>query len=150
MQPCAPCARGSTLRASHTNGDARFVHVGAFAGGEEALARAEGIAARAGIQQSPARVAADVGVGATIVREAERWQADLIVVGSHGRDGVMRLLLGSVAEAVARAAGIPVLLVRGGSRHTRPGEELMIPVALRSSSGEPTTARRHPAKRNRL
>ena len=39
--------------------------------------------------------------------------ADLIIMGTHGRRGVARLLLGSVAESVARTAPCPVLLVRG-------------------------------------
>lgn len=50
-----------------------------------------------------------------IVAEAERWQADLIVIGTHGRTGFSRLLLGSVAEGVVRMAAIPVLLIRGHS-----------------------------------
>lgn len=48
-----------------------------------------------------------------IIEEARRWRADLIVVGSHGRRGVAHLVLGSVAEGVARAADVPVLLVHG-------------------------------------
>lgn len=48
-----------------------------------------------------------------IAAEAEAWPADLIVVGTHGRRGVNRLLLGSVAEGVARVASKPVLLIRG-------------------------------------
>ena len=48
-----------------------------------------------------------------IVREAELREADLIVIASHGRSGVERLLLGSVSEHVLRAAPCPVLLVRG-------------------------------------
>jgi nucleotide-binding universal stress UspA family protein len=56
-------------------------------------------------------------VSATIAEEAKRWGADLIVVGTHGRRGLDRLLLGSVAEGVARTAPVLVLLVRGaGSR----------------------------------
>ena len=77
--------------------------------------------ARAGVKRTTARVASDGGVGPTIVREAQRWTAGLIVVGTHGRDGIKRLLLGSVAEAVARAAEVPVLLVHGGGRHALPG-----------------------------
>lgn len=42
--------------------------------------------------------------------------ADLIVMGTHGRRGVRRLLLGSVAESVARSAPCPVLLVRQGTQ----------------------------------
>lgn len=48
-----------------------------------------------------------------IVNEAETWPADLIVIGSHGRRGVSRLLIGSVAEGVARIASIPVLIIPG-------------------------------------
>jgi nucleotide-binding universal stress UspA family protein len=113
--------REAVALARHAGGEVLFVHVGAFPGSEEALARAAGIAQRHGVKQTTARVAADGGVGPTIVREAERWGADLIVAGTHGREGVKRLLLGSVAEAVARAAEVPVLLVRGGSRHALPG-----------------------------
>jgi len=42
---------------------------------------------------------------------AEASDADLIVMGTHGRRGVRRLLLGSVAETVARTVSLPVLLV---------------------------------------
>ena len=48
-----------------------------------------------------------------IAAEAEAWPADLIVIGTHGRSGLHRLLLGSVAEGVARVATKPVLLIRG-------------------------------------
>lgn len=44
--------------------------------------------------------------------DARHWQADLIVIGTHGRSGLSRLLLGSVAEGVLRVASVPVLLVR--------------------------------------
>ncbi len=44
--------------------------------------------------------------------QAQRWHADLIVLGTHGRRGIGRLLLGSDAEQVVRTASIPVLLVR--------------------------------------
>lgn len=47
----------------------------------------------------------------TIVREAANWNAELIVMGTHGRRGVARWMLGSVAERVARLAQTPVLLV---------------------------------------
>jgi nucleotide-binding universal stress UspA family protein len=51
-------------------------------------------------------------VSRAVVDEATRWGADVIVIGSHGRQGPEELLIGSVAEGVARAAGVPVLLVR--------------------------------------
>ena len=40
------------------------------------------------------------------------WKADLIVIGTHGRRGVSRLVLGSSAENILRSAPVPVLLVR--------------------------------------
>jgi len=48
---------------------------------------------------------------AAIVETAESWPADLIVMGTHGRSGFERLLLGSVAEKVLRKAPCPVLTV---------------------------------------
>jgi len=51
--------------------------------------------------------------GREIVAFAERQKADLIVMPSHGRSGVSRLLIGSVAERVVRLAHCPVLVLRG-------------------------------------
>ena len=48
----------------------------------------------------------------TIIDRASDWGADLIVVGSHGRSGIQRFLLGSVAEFVARHAKCSVEIVR--------------------------------------
>lgn len=48
----------------------------------------------------------------TIVEYAEENDIDHIVMGSHGRSGVTRILLGSVAEAVVRRSPIPVTIVR--------------------------------------
>ena len=47
-----------------------------------------------------------------IVRLATSEQADLIVMATHGRSGLSRLLMGSVAEAVVRQAACPVLTLR--------------------------------------
>lgn len=49
---------------------------------------------------------------AMILDYAEAWNPDLIVVGSHGRKGLDRFLIGSVAESVARHAACSVLVVR--------------------------------------
>lgn len=54
-------------------------------------------------------------IGASINEAARQWGADLLVIGTHGRRGVRRLVLGSVAEAVIRQSTMPVLLVRGES-----------------------------------
>lgn len=50
--------------------------------------------------------------GVEIVKAATEWPADVVVIGSHGRGGVERTLLGSVAETVVRHAPCPVLVVR--------------------------------------
>lgn len=47
-----------------------------------------------------------------ICQTADEWQAELILIGTHGRKGFNRLLLGSVAESVIRNVDIPVLLLR--------------------------------------
>ncbi len=46
-----------------------------------------------------------------IVKHAKEWGADLVVIGSHGRRGLSRILLGSVTERVVRHAPCPVLVV---------------------------------------
>jgi len=51
-------------------------------------------------------------VSDTVVEQAKAWDADLIVIGTHGRRGVKRLMLGSDAEQIVRMAPVPVLLVR--------------------------------------
>jgi nucleotide-binding universal stress UspA family protein len=51
-------------------------------------------------------------VAELILKQAKEWQADLIVMGTHGRRGLSRLALGSDAEMVVRATTVPVLLVR--------------------------------------
>jgi nucleotide-binding universal stress UspA family protein len=51
------------------------------------------------------------GVAGEIVAQANRTDAELIIVGTHGRTGLRRVLLGSVAEDVLRKAHRPVLIV---------------------------------------
>lgn len=48
-----------------------------------------------------------------ILHEADEWKADLLVLGTHGRQGIKRFILGSIAESVVRLSKIPTLLVRG-------------------------------------
>ena len=47
-----------------------------------------------------------------VAEQARQWPADLIVIRTHGRRGVGRMLLGSDAEQIVRTAPVPVLLVR--------------------------------------
>jgi nucleotide-binding universal stress UspA family protein len=58
-----------------------------------------------------------------IVSYASRHGIDLIVMGTHGRTGMSRALLGSVAEAVVRRAGCPVMTVPATTRDELPDQE---------------------------
>ncbi len=85
------------------------------AAGRELLETSRTMAAKEAITVSTQLVELDkptTSIAEMVAAEAQDWSADLIVVGSHGRRGVQRLLLGSVAEGVARNAPVPVLLVR--------------------------------------
>jgi len=59
-------------------------------------------------------VVVDSPTGDAILAAAQRRNIDLIVMGTHGRGGVRRILLGSVAEHVVRHAACPVVIVRSG------------------------------------
>lgn len=54
-----------------------------------------------------------------IIREAEAFDADLIVVATAGRSGLGRTVLGSVAEHVFRGSPVPILLYRSGAERPR-------------------------------
>ena len=55
------------------------------------------------------------------IRTGAKLNADIVVLGTHGRTGLKRLLIGSVAEKVVRLAGCPVLVVRE-KKHERPDD----------------------------
>jgi nucleotide-binding universal stress UspA family protein len=85
--------------------------------GEKILADAVGSARNEKIEADSKLLVIDhVGqrISDAIEQEAEHWRADLIVIGTHGRRGIRRLLLGSVAENLIRISNKPVLLIRGG------------------------------------
>jgi nucleotide-binding universal stress UspA family protein len=87
--------------------------------GQEALDRGRNAARRLYVDTETAIVgedAVDDRVAVVLADEARRWNADLIVLGTHGRRGINHLLMGSVAEAVVRIAPAPVLLVRAKTR----------------------------------
>jgi len=54
-------------------------------------------------------------VADAIIAQAKKQRADLIVLGTHGRRGLSRLVLGSDAEGVVRLTRVPVLLIRSAS-----------------------------------
>ena len=68
-----------------------------------------------------------------IVEAAVQWPADLIVIGTHGRRGVNRMMLGSDAEQVLRMASMPVLLTRCGEEGARVPPAMAAPA--RAGSG---------------
>ena len=83
----------------------------------EAVSSAEQVLASAGLKATGAVLSGNAKE--VILDEAQKWAADLIVVGSHGRRGFRRLLLGSVSEAVAMNAHCSVVVVRGPARSSR-------------------------------
>lgn len=78
--------------------------------GKELVVRAKQLLDKAGFKVQTAIVEGDPK--STIIDYASRWSADLVIVGSHGRKGLDRFLMGSVAESVARHAPCSILIVR--------------------------------------
>jgi nucleotide-binding universal stress UspA family protein len=75
--------------------------------GGMAVARAAGVEADSMLYDRVDDRLADV-----VSEAAKGWNADLVVVGTHGRRGVGRLLLGSGAEQITRQCPVPVLVIR--------------------------------------
>lgn len=88
------------------------------AAGRKIIARAEAIAARQRIKTKTVLVES-IGprrVADIIVQQARKQRADAIVIGTHGRRGLTRLVMGSDAEEVVRSSPVPVMLVRDSAR----------------------------------
>lgn len=78
-----------------------------------ALAQALELTMAAGVVAETALLEGlDLRLGDVVADDARAWSADLVVVGTHGRRGVGRVLLGSGAEQIIRQAPVPVLAVR--------------------------------------
>ena len=100
---------------------AEFIDSTEFSGaitknGQEILNKAEAVARQAEIPVETRLIVIDslgYRIPEMIAADAETWSADLIVIGTHGRRGLSRLFLGSVAEGVIRVATKQVLLIRG-------------------------------------
>lgn len=81
--------------------------------GKQLLADAEAMVREQGLKVETVVLEVMGGRAAeSIVAEANKWGADLIVLGTHGRRGAKRLVMGSDAEEIVRTTPIPVLLVR--------------------------------------
>jgi nucleotide-binding universal stress UspA family protein len=120
LRPAVDLARqaGATLillRAAEAHagpmGDVVEAQVAVMREAEEYLAAARARVLAAGV--AGVEVSAWYGPPAEAIVEAARHRhADLIVMASHGRSGVARLVLGSVAASVVRATAVPILLIR--------------------------------------
>lgn len=94
--------------------DVEGMHQTLLTAAREILARAEADLAARGVKAETRLVDLfenNNSLPGAILAEADAWSADVIVLGTHGRRGIKRLLMGSVAEAVVRDARRPVLLV---------------------------------------
>ena len=96
-------------------------------------------------------VVAGQAVPAALVRYAARVGADVLVVGTHGRSGLDRLLMGSVAEACVASAMCPVLTVPTGGAAAEPasGAPVLVAVDFTDASREALAAGRALARLHR-
>ena len=85
-----------------------FEQFGGYSGGlAMAIARSSGTEADSQLYDKPGERLAEV-----VAEAAKEWNADLVVVGTHGRRGFGRMLLGSGAEQILRLSPLPVLVIR--------------------------------------
>ena len=87
------------------------------AGGKKLLDRAEAKVRKHAIEvESVLLETVGRRVAEQIIKQAKKWRADVIVLGTHGRRGLSRVVMGSDAEMVLRETRVPVLLVRSPLR----------------------------------
>lgn len=81
--------------------------------GKDVLKQAEAAASKEGVTADSVMLEA-IGnrVSKFVIKQAEDWPADLVVMGTHGLRGIERLVMGSDAETVVRNSPTPVLLVK--------------------------------------
>ncbi|HYP85881.1 universal stress protein [Variovorax sp.] len=117
---------GGQVRLFHVVDDLSFsMAVDAYAGqagdwiqtlreaGTRLLESARAKAAQAGVQvEVVLHEGFDARLADAVAAQAQQWPADLIVLGTHGRRGIGRVVMGSGAESILRAAPVPTLLVR--------------------------------------
>lgn len=108
-----------------------YVPIGDYSGMTEDTQR-QLTALANGITEVPVETQVMIGSpGPSIVAVAENYQADLIVMGTHGRSGLSRWLMGSVAEYVLRHAPCPVLTIKPETAsHLSHEEETLLAVGI--------------------
>jgi len=99
------------IGADYAFGQAEYL-TAATANANQALARAQAEVAQAGVAQCEKIIAEGHVVHQGILDAAASHGCDLIVMGSHGRHGIDKLLLGSTAQRVLGHAVVPVMVVR--------------------------------------
>lgn len=114
-------------------------YVAAEKNGRKVLDRATTMAGRRGVKVTPLIVRSRLKtVAGAIVALARKHKADVIVLGTHGRRGLKRMLMGSDAEEVVRQALVPVLLVHETYRAARK----LRAAGVAASSTKPASAAR--------
>lgn len=90
-------------------------------GGQKLLAKAVAEAGKSAVVAEPVLARSrGAPVARAVIAQARRSKADVIVLGTHGRRGLRRVVMGSDAEEIVRQSPVPVLLVRGSRRMRRP------------------------------
>jgi nucleotide-binding universal stress UspA family protein len=120
--------------------------LGLRASGQRALDEAQAMTSRQGVVTTPLLVdARGRSVADVILAQVRETGADVVVLGTHGREGMSRLVMGSAAEHVLRHADVPVLLVRASSpaaadkRERKDESENAHEPGQRETSAAPTT-----------
>jgi nucleotide-binding universal stress UspA family protein len=106
--------------------------------GAALLDRAVAAAARGGVTAQ--RVALEGDPARNLLEQAAEWKCSLIVMGTHGRQGLERLFVGSTTEAVLRGSSIPVLTVRDGVTPAAPHKRCFEGIVAGVDESEPSDA----------
>lgn len=106
--------------------------------GEALLDRASEMAKRAGVQAK--RLALEGEPAKNILEQAAEAKCGVIVMGTHGRQGLERLFVGSTTEAVLRESTIPVLTVRPGITFAAPGKRCFERIVIGIDESGPSIA----------
>lgn len=106
--------------------------------GEELLDRARDTAMRVGVEAETRMVENEPAQ--RILELATDEKCSLIVMGTHGRQGLQRLVLGSITEAVLRESTIPVLTVHAGMKHAETSHRCFESIVVGIDESEPSDA----------